>query len=329
VGVSQGEIRQLEAEVAKWDGAIAAANKKPKDVLCPQCGNTVTETSLAALKVGYAKAKDGAAQSVAARQTALKALLGQKASVEQRVAGLPSAQGLNQETVQLQSILKDIEVAEQRSVQAQYQLSVLKKPSADNLVADIASKKEELAQVEATLQPSLEELAVYSFWNDGFGPYGIKSLLLDSVCPALTESSNRAAMILTDGALRFQWLPIDPTKDRDHLTIRTWNDYGHSSYGMQSGAEGGTVDLCVRFALQELAESRAGKPLNLRVYDEPFSHMDDTLVERVMTMLQEQAKQVGTVLVITHDTAIKNSSLFQSRYRVVKKDGISTLYKVQ
>jgi DNA repair exonuclease SbcCD ATPase subunit len=59
-------------------------------------------------------------------------------------------------------------------------------------------------------------------------------------------------------------------------------------------------------------------------YDEPFEHLDVEGVAGVMEMLNEIAEGTGTVLVVTHNSAMK--TMFEKSLKVIKgEDGYSTV----
>lgn len=219
-----------------------------------------------------------------------------------------------------------VEVLKSRRNSIKVALANLEQPSTKRENKDsqkLVSLRAEVENLKQRMKDSAYQLKQYEYWVEGFGQRGIRSLVLDSVCPLLTKASNLAAKDLTDGSLRIKWLPTDTTREKDDLTIETDYEYGSSLYGLSGGAQSRRIDLCVRDGLQALAQSRSHKHLNLQVYDEPFVNMDDSLVERVMLMLSRKAREVENVLVISHDPAVKESALIQTTVKVIKQNGVS------
>jgi DNA repair exonuclease SbcCD ATPase subunit len=55
-------------------------------------------------------------------------------------------------------------------------------------------------------------------------------------------------------------------------------------------------------ALQDMVASRATKPINIFICDEVDHALDESGLERLMTILNKKAKERGTVLVISHQS---------------------------
>jgi DNA repair exonuclease SbcCD ATPase subunit len=83
------------------------------------------------------------------------------------------------------------------------------------------------------------------------------------------------------------------------------------------------ADICVAQAMFDLIRSFGRKPFDLLIYDEPFAAgLDDEGIERIIDLLQETSKNVGTVLVVSHIPQIKG--ICQNSITVVKEeDGTS------
>ncbi|TOJ96769.1 chromosome segregation protein SMC, partial [Vibrio parahaemolyticus] len=61
------------------------------------------------------------------------------------------------------------------------------------------------------------------------------------------------------------------------------------------------VRLATALALQDLVSSRASKPIELWIGDEIDDAVDVSGLERLMTVLEEKAKEKGTVLIVSHN----------------------------
>jgi DNA repair exonuclease SbcCD ATPase subunit len=75
-------------------------------------------------------------------------------------------------------------------------------------------------------------------------------------------------------------------------------------------------------ALQDMVASRATKPINIFVADEVDHALDESGLERLMTVLNDKAKERGTVLVISHNSL---SDWIDNVITVTKEKGYGTV----
>lgn len=204
-------------------------------------------------------------------------------------------------------------------------------------VAILAEKREQFAKAKndvvrsQALQEVLSsELRYLSFWETGFGNNGVKSLLLDTVVPFLTNRASQYLGMLTNdlATIEFQTqTTLGSGETREKFCVNVNYLYGGDSYESVSGGERRRVDLASLFALGDLAASRSLAPIKLRLLDEPFDNLDALGSEQVVQILREIVlPTAGTVLVMTHDDNLK--ALIENRITVVKKDGISRIQEV-
>ena len=78
------------------------------------------------------------------------------------------------------------------------------------------------------------------------------------------------------------------------------NGKGGKSFGLLSGGEKRKVQIASALALQDLVSRRATKPIDLFIGDEIDNALDPAGLERLMTILEEKARERGSVLVISH-----------------------------
>ena len=64
---------------------------------------------------------------------------------------------------------------------------------------------------------------------------------------------------------------------------------------------------------------------NIALYDEIFESLDPIGCESVITLLQEKQKQIGSIFVITHNSAL--STLFENTITIKKQNGVSHIVK--
>ncbi len=174
---------------------------------------------------------------------------------------------------------------------------------------------------------SLEhEIALYEYWLTGFSPQGVRSFLLEHVTPILNEAAKKYADLLTDGEMSVTFhtqQKLRSGKMVEKFNIVVTNAHGGQSYSACSAGERSRANLCVAFALGDLAAMRASKSVSFRFLDEPFENVDESGTDAIMTLLNDQKDRFDSVFVITHQDHFKQ--LFPKKISVVKKNGISSL----
>ena len=195
----------------------------------------------------------------------------------------------------------------------------------EECVVNAQRMRDGVVQHEAVLDQTVKQLDVLKFWEGGFGPKGVRSLLLDHVTPFLNERAAVYLDTLSSGRAKMEFhttrtLKGGDTRDDFHVQVRYQNGAGR--YDKLSGGECQRPNLASMFALGDLARARSRSPIALRLLDEPFDNLDALGAEQVVDVLQQHiVPQVGTVLVMTHDDNLK--SLIPNRITVVKEDGVS------
>lgn len=136
-----------------------------------------------------------------------------------------------------------------------------------------------------------------------FSPTGVRGQILDSVTPYLNDRTSHYLGVLSDGNIRATWTTITPTgkgEAREKFSIQVENTLGGETFKSLSGGEKRKVRLATAMALQDLVASRATKPISLFIADEIDHALDEAGLERLMTILEEKAREKGTVMVVSH-----------------------------
>ena len=172
----------------------------------------------------------------------------------------------------------------------------------------------------------LAELEYYKFWEIGFSNTGIKSFLLDSIVPFLTEKANYYLDFLTNSEIKilFDTTTVNKSNDKevDKLSIKLFKNGKEYGFEKTSGGEKKRIDICISLALQSLLTSKANC-VNISVYDELFDSLDDIGVDCVMNLLQEEIKHKDSIFVISHNDNLKDR--FKNVLTVRKNNGVSEL----
>ena len=136
-----------------------------------------------------------------------------------------------------------------------------------------------------------------------FGPAGVRAHILDTVTPFLNAKTAEYLTALSDGNLTATWTTLGKTAKgeiREKFNIEVNSVTAGDSFGSLSGGEKRKVRLACAMALQDLVASRATKPIDLFIGDEIDHALDPAGLERLMGVLEQKAKERGTVLVISH-----------------------------
>ena len=189
----------------------------------------------------------------------------------------------------------------------------------------IENTKESIKQLTSERVKIKTDIDVYQSVNDVFSPSGVRSYILDTVTPFLNERTSEYLSVLTDGHITADWSTVVETKKgeyKDKFNISVINDKGAYTFNGLSGGEKRKVRLSCALALQDLASTRATKPINIFIGDEIDDALDVSGLERLMTILNEKAEEKGTLLIISHNDL---SDWIRQSITVTKKDGLSTI----
>lgn len=185
--------------------------------------------------------------------------------------------------------------------------------------------KEELDELDAEITVTGNELKLLKEAVSVFGNAGVRAHILDSVTPFLNSRTNEYLSILTDSNISALWSTLVANKKgeiKEKFCIDVASKTGAASFRGLSGGEKRKVRLACSMALQDLVSSRATKPIRLYIADEIDHALDESGLERLMTILDAKAKERGTVLVISHNSL---DSMIRNVITMVKEDGLARL----
>jgi len=312
------KVRQTERELRSVGSDLEAKCKRVGGV-CPTCGQKVTESGIA-----------GVIRLLEEKKASLEELL--KQSVEATSSLKREEQKLSSEVVEVRRIVGEFEaqLAEQGALKAtEASLEANRRVLRElrNRMRERTKEKrklvKELKEAQVELESIGERLTHLNFWVEGFGNRGIKSMLLDSVVPMLNESAVRYSNLLTDGKISVEFRSTSETKAgqiRDKLSVVVREQSASDSYVGCSGGEKRRADVVVLLALHDLISRRSHTQVNLLILDEVFEALDKAGVERLVTLLQEFAREKA-VYVISHMSEM--GDFFDNVIRVRKSGGVS------
>jgi DNA repair exonuclease SbcCD ATPase subunit len=162
-----------------------------------------------------------------------------------------------------------------------------------------------------------------------FAPAGVRAHILDIVTPYLNERTAHYLGSLSDGAIEAFWTTLTLSKDGKNLqekfSVGVEKKAAGAGFNKLSGGEKRKVRLACALAVQDLVASRAAKPIQLWIGDEIDEALDAAGLERLMTVLEEKARDRGSVLVISHND-IRDYA--RSTWKVIKSGDVSTVHVV-
>lgn len=137
-----------------------------------------------------------------------------------------------------------------------------------------------------------------------FAPAGVRAHRLDEATPYLNERTAHYLGSLADGAIDAFWTTLSEKKNGDlteKFSVTVEKAGTAPSFNALSGGEKRKVRLACALALQDLVATRATKNIELWLGDEIDDALDPAGLERLMGVLEEKARERGTVLVISHN----------------------------
>lgn len=158
-----------------------------------------------------------------------------------------------------------------------------------------------------------------------FSPAGVRAHILDEVTPFLNQQTSKYLETMSDGNIEATWATLVKNAKgelREKFSIEVVNDKGAKSFAGLSGGEKRKVRISTALALQDLVATRATKPIDLFIGDEIDDALDTAGLERLTQILDEKAKERGSVFVISHSDI---RDWISQVITVQKKDGETTL----
>ena len=174
----------------------------------------------------------------------------------------------------------------------------------ETLVTDIADYKKSVKKHKKDYEAAVVETRLYDKAVEVFAPAGVRAHILDHVTPFLNARTSHYLSTLSDGNLSAIWTTLSTTAKgelREKFSIEVTNEKGGKSFGLLSGGEKRKVRLACAMALQDVVSQRATKPIDLFMADEIDDALDEAGLERLMAILDEKARERGTVLVVSHN----------------------------
>jgi DNA repair exonuclease SbcCD ATPase subunit len=349
------EVRRAEheASVKKSEAAFIAreARKLREDYdnieakigePCGECGKLYHEDDLAGARDAQAKAlrdavnraklaKEAYEKSAARVTDTRKSLALYRDSMSDPSALVRDRSVIDGQIREIESAARDVERVERRMKDVEERVKELRdqpNPFTDT-VKEVRAKakkaKEHRDQAKGERKDAEKALELAKSAVEVFGPAGVRAHILDTVTPYLNARTAHYLGQLSDGNISAEWSTLTENKKgelREKFQIAVSSTTGGGSFGLISGGEKRKARIACAMALQDLVASRATKPIELWIGDEVDDALDTAGLERLMGVLEERARERGTVLVISHSD-LKD---WARQVMVVrKKDGYSTI----
>lgn len=222
---------------------------------------------------------------------------------------------------ELQNLKKTIEATEEVTVKGETPYNKTIK----TLEESIAKLEKDKKERESEHEKYAEQQKIAEAVDELYSRKGIRAHILDTVTPFLNERTAFYLNTLSDGEITATWQTLTKTAKGDFkekFSIDVQSVKGANCFAGLSGGEKRKVRVATSMALQDLVASRAKKPIDLYIADEVDHALDASGLERMMSILEEKAKQFGTALVISHNSL---RDWIDSSIVVTKRDGISTV----
>lgn len=321
VGRLENDLKRAAAAIETARRQVAAAEHK---VGCPcdSCGRALTETELGAVVAASKKAVDDAlAAELALHDTwnsAMTAAHEAEKAVNAFKLGMTdvSAEVSLRSSLQAQLnalVAKDTE-RKQLIARAQTDMATMKAereavspftPRVDAAKTNIENCRKLVVAAEAEVKRLQSVLEVEQEVVKVFAPAGVRARVLDEVTPYLNGQTSKYLSILSDGNITAEWSTLSMNKSGDvkeRFAIDVSSSISAKTFKGLSGGEKRKVRVATALALQDLVSTRAAKPIELFIGDEIDDALDASGLERLMVILDEKAKERGSVFVISHNS---------------------------
>ena len=311
---------------------------------CTECGKPITEADLADVIAGV----EAQIKTTEADLAKFRALIERAApKLEEYQAQEAALNDQIEECNRVERSIGELKVAISRAEASKKEKAILegqiktlklekiKKAEQTSPWADLINKEQaaieeadaKIATLEGIVAEKRDEIRYAEFWEMAFGYSGIPSFLLDTVTPFLNERANHHSTTVTGGEIEIDFATVTKTKKgelKDKFAINISHKTGAKAYKGSSGGERKRADICIAQSIQDLVRSFGRNTLGYCSYDEPFEDLDEEGISYVVEMLHEISREIGTVLVVTHNNELK--AMFENIITVIKgKDGYSRI----
>ncbi len=140
------------------------------------------------------------------------------------------------------------------------------------------------------------------FIEEMFGADGIKSLIIMSVTPRLTDLANRYLAELSDKPISIDFVTSyeGKTKTIEDFKILVTRGIKTSDIKSFSGGERKTIEFAVHFAISDIVREKSGCNMRTLFLDEPFDSLDESKITKCVRLLRSLNEQFPTIFAMCH-----------------------------
>lgn len=345
---AESKLKMFVSELNRQKRALNDAVKAQADVehkvgdSCGECGKIHTEEDLELLIKAGQERIDAKKKNISdslpignklkkASDSASERLKSFTAAMTDVTAEVARERDLNSELNAFNSLVKDKQ-AKREKLSDMIKIFKSNEAATNPHTATIRSHEKKVIGTKAGIEDCRDEMAkkdeevqLHEDAVEVFGQTGVRAHILDTVTPYLNERTSKYLSTLSDGNIIAEWNTLTTTAKgelREKFNIAVTNDEGAESYQGLSGGEKRKARLAAAMALQDMVASRASKPIELFIADEVDHALDESGLERLMSILNDKATGKGTVLVISHNEL---SDWIREQATVTKEAGYSTV----
>lgn len=175
----------------------------------------------------------------------------------------------------------------------------------------------EITQMKADLEAAKARVEDLRFWEKGYSKTGLRSYLLDSYLPRLTEKIQEQLDVLSDGALRTKLSANRLNQDGENsetFTTECVNLRGGNTYAKQSAGEAHRVDIAVAFGVNAYSRAVNRHSVNTLFVDDVMDCFIDEEGALALSRLIKNFSKDIWVGVATNEPVI--ASQFEKKVRV-------------
>lgn len=181
----------------------------------------------------------------------------------------------------------------------------------DELAALVAASEQELAEVEVEWTKLRKRSDHLTFWVEGFGNSGVKSLLIESELPEINRRATGFAQRLLGPGSKIALSATKTLKtrevQREEMSVEVQIPRCTKKYGGASKGQKLRLDLSLILSCREILAERSAKAFDQFFADELFDGLDRTGSRFVVDLLQEIAAK-HPVALISHDPRLKTAA---------------------
>lgn len=338
------DISTLNIEISRLDKVVAKIHAEI-GCPCPECARLLTVDEVGPRREVMEKllieAREKRARIESRHGDALKTLESVTETRDVFRASMTDASKISAERASLQTeklcladhlrSISDLKQSAIRKIEEIKAMKLAENPYSSMILIQenkITAIAEELAGLKISAKAQSRLVDVAESVAKVFSPAGVRAHILDEITPFLNGQTAKYLGSLSDGNISATWSTLSRTAKgelRERFVIEVSNLKGAKSFQGLSGGEKRKVRIACALALQDLVARRAVKPIELFIGDEIDDALDTAGLERLMGILEEKAKERGSVFVISHRSLrdwISNMLL------VVKTDKGSTIEEV-